>query len=130
MQDISRRTFQFALRIVRLCQLLDEKPGVTRTLGRQILRSGTSIGANVREAQAGQSKPDFISKNAIALKEAHETDYWLELLSDAGLVKSEQLVNLRDECSQLIAILTTIVKRAREKVRNEKGEGKRREKRL
>ena len=123
MQDISQRTFQFALRIVRLCQVLDEKPGVTRTLGRQILRSGTSIGANVREAQAGQSKPDFISKNAIALKEAHETDYWLELLSEAGLVKLELLVDLRDECSQLIAILTTIVKRARGK--SEKVEGKR-----
>ena len=123
MQDISQRTFQFALRIVRLCQVLNEKPGVTRTLGRQILRSGTSIGANVREAQAGQSKPDFISKNAIALKEAHETDYWLELLSEAGLVKLELLVDLRDECSQLIAILTTIVKRARGK--SEKVEGKR-----
>ena len=123
MQDISQRTFQFALRIVRLCQVLNEKPGVTRTLGRQILRSGTSIGANVREAQAGQSKPDFISKNAIALKEAHETDYWLELLSEAGLVKLELLVDLRDECSQLIAILTTIVKRARGK--SEKVEGRR-----
>ena len=123
MQDISQRTFQFALRIVRLCQVLDEKPGVTRTLGRQILRSGTSIGANVREAQAGQSKPDFISKNAIALKEAHETDYWLDLLSEAGLVKLELLVDLRDECSQLIAILTTIVKRARGK--SEKVEGRR-----
>ena len=125
-QEIGQRTLQFALRIVRLCQVLDEKPGVTRTLSKQILRSGTSVGANVREAQAGQSKPDFISKNAIALKEAHETGYWLELLSEANLVKPELVADLREECNQLVAILTTIVKRARERSEKEKG---RREKR-
>jgi four helix bundle protein len=66
--DIDKRTFKFSLRIVRLCKKLDEKPGVGRTLSRQVLRSGTSIGANVEEAQAGQSRADFVSKLNIALK--------------------------------------------------------------
>ena len=113
-RDIGDRTFQFALRIVRVCQALDETPGVARTLGRQLLRAGTSIGANVREAQAGQSKPDFISKNAIALKEAHETAYWLELITQSNLLEPQLLVDISRECGELTAILTTIVKRARE----------------
>jgi four helix bundle protein len=78
-RDIESRTFDFALAIVTLCQALDAQPGVGRTLSRQLLRSGTSIGANVEEAQAGQSRADFISKNGIALKEARETHYWLRL---------------------------------------------------
>ena len=79
-RDIKERTFAFALEIVRLCRTLDGKRGPARTLGRQLLRSGTSIGANVEEAQAGQSQADFISKYNIALKEARETIYWLRLL--------------------------------------------------
>jgi four helix bundle protein len=62
-RDIRERTFEFAVRIVKLCQYLDKKPGISRTLAAQLLRAGTSVGANVEEAQAGQSKPDFISKN-------------------------------------------------------------------
>jgi len=68
-QDIRERTFQFAVRIVKLCQHLDQKPAVPRTLSNQLLKAGTSVGANVEEAQGGQSRSDFISKNAIALKE-------------------------------------------------------------
>ena len=74
--DICKRTFDFAARIVRLCNHLLGKPGVSRTLANQLLKAGTSVGANVQEAQAGQSRADFISKNAIALKEARETLYW------------------------------------------------------
>ena len=81
--DIQDRTFAFAVEIVRLCQRLDEKPGAGRTLSKQLLRSATSIGANMEEAQAGQSKADFISKTSIALKEARETLYWLRLLAAA-----------------------------------------------
>lgn len=86
MKDIRERTFDFSLRIIRLCQQLEEQPGVARTLSRQLLRSGTSIGANVEEAQAGQSKLDFISKNAIALKEARETIHWLRLLTASKII--------------------------------------------
>lgn len=71
-KDIRERTFDFAVRIVKLCQHLDKKPGVPRTLSFQLLKAGTSVGANVEEAQAGQSRADFISKNSIALKEARE----------------------------------------------------------
>lgn len=66
MQDIRERAFEFAVRIIKVCQVLDEQPGVGRTIGKQLIRSGTSIGANLEEAQAGQSKADFIHKNAIA----------------------------------------------------------------
>jgi len=68
-RDIRVRTFEFAVRVVQLCQYLDGQPGVGRTLWKQLFRAGTGVGANVEEAQAGQSKPDFISKYAIALNE-------------------------------------------------------------
>jgi len=82
-RDIRERTFAFALEIARLCQRLEKQSGVHRTLGRQLLRSGTSIGANMEEAQAGQSRADFVSKCAIALKEARETTYWLRLIRES-----------------------------------------------
>ena len=71
--DITNRSFEFAVRVVRLCQFLNEQQGVSRTLANQLLRSGTSIGANIEEGQAGQSKADFIAKMSIARKEARET---------------------------------------------------------
>jgi four helix bundle protein len=74
-RDIVVRTFEFGVRIVKLCGLLMEKPGVGRVLGQQLLRAGTSIGANVEEAQAGQSRADFITKMTIAQKEAREALY-------------------------------------------------------
>jgi len=112
-RDICELTFHFGVRVVRLCQALDGKPGVSRTLASQLLRSGTSVGANVEEAQAGQSKADFTSKLAIACKEARETHYWLRLLAAADIVPSDRLQALQDEANQIIAILTTIVKKAR-----------------
>lgn len=113
--NIPERTFTFAMRIVRLCQTLDQKPGVSRTLANQLLRAGTCVGANVEEAQAGQSKPDFISKMSIAAKEARETHYWLRLLIATELLPQANLAELTDEADQLVAILTTIVKRSRSK---------------
>lgn len=108
-REITERTFEFAVRIVKLCQVLDEKPGVGRTLGKQLLRSGTSIGANVEEARAGQSKADFISKNAIALKEARETHYWLRLLIATDILPQEKLSKLLTEAEELKKILGAIV---------------------
>ncbi len=72
---ITDRTFEFAVPIVNLCKVLDEKPGIGRTLAKQLIRSGTLIGANVEESQAAQSTADFISKLEISLKEARETRY-------------------------------------------------------
>ena len=90
---------------------------MARTLSRQLLRSGTSIGANVEEAQAGQSRADFISKNLIALKEARETGYWLRLLAAAQVVPENRLSTLRNEVEELKRILGAIVVSAKKNAR-------------
>ena len=112
-RDIVERTFRFSVRIVKLCQVLDERPGVGRTLARQLLRSGTSIGANVEEAQAGQSRADFLSKYSIALKEARETHYWLRLIAECEILAPIRLAEITQECDELVAILTAIIKSTR-----------------
>jgi four helix bundle protein len=117
-RDIKERTFQFALQIIRLCRDLDGQAGVSRTLGRQLLRSGTSIGANVEEAQAGQSKADFISKYAIALKEVRETIYWLRLLTASGFFRDGSADTLRREAEELSRIIGSII------VTSKKGRGR------
>jgi four helix bundle protein len=86
-----------------------EKPGAGRILGSQLLRAGTSIGANVEEAQAGQSRADFIHKNGIALKEARETVYWLRLLVASSLVSELQSADIRKEAEELTRILGAII---------------------
>ena len=111
--DIPERTFEFARRVVLLCRVLDGTPGVPRTLANQLLRSGTSVGANVEEAQASQSEADFISKYSIACKEARETHYWLRLLAATNILPEQQLSDLKNECNELIAILTSIIKKMR-----------------
>ncbi len=111
--DLCERTFQFSLRIVKLCQELNREDGVGRTMARQLLRSGTSIGANVEEGQGGQSRADFISKYAIACKEARETHYWLRLITAAQIVPESRLKELTKECNELVAILTTIIKKTK-----------------
>ena len=107
------RTFRFATRIVKLCQALDSTPGVSRTLANQLLRSGTSIGANIEEANGSQSRADFIAKMYIACKEARETHYWLRLLSATEIVPKSRLKEITEESNQLVAILTSIVKKTR-----------------
>jgi four helix bundle protein len=85
---------------------------VGRTIARQLLRSGTSVGANLEEASAAQSKPDFLSKCSIAAKEARETRYWLRLLTASNHISQDQLAPLVAEAGEIVAILTTIVKNA------------------
>ncbi len=114
-KDLPERTKEFALRIIRLCQVLDEKPGVNRTLGNQLLRSGTSVGANVAEGVGAQSEADFLTKYSIAVKEARETQYWLDLITKAEIVPESLLSDLKQESSELVAILTTICKKLKEK---------------
>lgn len=111
--DIRERPFAFAARIVRLCQVLDEKPGVARTLANQLLRAGTSIGANIEEAHGSQSRADFVAKMSISCQEARETHYWFRLLAKTEILNNSRLSSLTDEADQLIAILTTIVKNSR-----------------
>ena len=112
-RDLCERTFEFSVRIVNLCRELDKIPGVGRTLGKQLLRSGTSIGANIEEGQGGQSRADFISKYSIACKEARETHYWLRLLAATNIVSAKKLDPLTKECDELIAILTSIIKKTK-----------------
>jgi four helix bundle protein len=112
-EDITKRCFAFATRIVKLCKVLETKSSVSRTLANQLLRSGTSIGANMEEAQGSHSKADFVAKVVIASKEARETHYWLRLLAASEVVPAEELSALTDEANQIVAILTTIIKRTR-----------------
>jgi len=104
---IRRKSFEFALAIIELYRKLQEKHEYV--ISRQLLRSGTSIGANVEEATAGQSRRDFLSKMAIASKEARETKYWLLLLQQSRLVDVDVTVHLQ-QVEELIRILTSIVK--------------------
>lgn len=113
--NLPQRSFEFSTRIVKLCKTLDREPGVSRTLANQLLRSGTSIGANIEEAQASQSEADFISKYSISCKEARETHYWLRLLVASDTIPEGKLASLLDECDQLVAILTSIIKKLRAK---------------
>lgn len=113
MKDVDSRSFKFAVRIVKLYRVLDEQPGVGRTLAKQLLRSGTSVGANVEEAQAGQSKADFISKMSISLKEARETLYWLRILEAAEVLPESRLIELKKEAEEITKILASIIVSAR-----------------
>ena len=122
--DLPDRTFKFAQRIVKLCQHLDSSPGISRSLANQLLRSGTSIGANVEEGQGSQSEADFVSKYSIACKEARETHYWLRLIAATEMLDSKNLDPLTQECDEIIAILTTIIKRLKTKLQSGRGKGK------
>lgn len=112
---IDVRTKQFAIRIVKLYrQLVEERH--ERVLSKQVLRSGTSIGANVAEGLFGASHADFVNKYSIALKEANETHYWLDLLTETGyLEKDNSPDSILSECNQIVSILAASVKTARQK---------------
>lgn len=99
----------FALRIIRLYKYLCAEKN-EYVLSKQILRSGTSIGANIREAQRGQSKPDFYAKLNIALKEADETAYWLELLHESDYLQKKEFDSLYADCNEVICLLVSILK--------------------
>lgn len=106
---IREKSFAFALRIVKLTRYLQEDKR-EYVLSKQILRSGTAIGALVREAEQAESKADFIHKLSIALKEANETDYWLELLFQAEVIDSTGYESVKPDIVELIKLLTSIVK--------------------
>ncbi len=111
--NIYQKSFQFAVRIVKLCKYLqmEQKEYI---LSKQVLRSGTSIGANVAEAQQAQSKPDFTSKINIALKEAAETDYWLRLLYETEYLSKTQFESMISDCDEIESILVSIVKSSKQ----------------
>jgi len=113
-QDLSARTKAFALRIIRLYAALP-KTTVAQVIGKQFLRSGTSVGAHYREARRAKSDADFISKIEGGLQELDETVYWLELLAESGVIKMERLQPLLDEADELIAVFVTMVKNVKGK---------------
>ena len=108
------KSYAFAVRVVKLCRqlIVTQKEFV---LSKQLLRSGTSIGANVREGEDGQSRADFLHKFSIALKEANETSYWLDLLHDTGFINDEEYESIQTDCMELKKLLTSIVKTTRSK---------------
>ena len=105
---ILEKSKSFAIRIVKLCKYLNDKNEYILT--KQLLRSGTSIGANVREAQRGQSKADFVAKMNIALKEACETEYWLEILYETEYLSKEEFESIYNDNNEITKLLTSIVK--------------------
>src|SRR5437762_3447838 len=112
-KDLKPRTKVFALRVIRMYSKLPNNNTVAQILGKQALRSGTSVGANYREASRARSKAEFVSKIGDSLKEIEETEYWLELLVDSGSAPAAKMADLLDETRQLIAIFTTIDKNAK-----------------
>lgn len=110
--DLRLRTKHFALGVLRMYAGLP-KTTEAQVLGRQALRSGTSVGANFREAHRARSNAEFIAKVGDSLKELEETAYWLDLLVESNIVPAPTLAPLQDECDQLLAILTTISKKAK-----------------
>ena len=107
---IETKSFDFAVRIVNLYKHLTQEKG-EYVLAKQVLRSGTSIGANVSEAQKGQTKADFNAKMSIALKEAYESDYWLRLLYKTEYLSDKEFDSISSEIKEIIAILTSICKK-------------------
>lgn len=110
--DIRHRTLKFSVAIIKLVALLP-KNAAGFAIASQVVRSGTSIGANVEEAQDAASKKDFIRGLVISLKEARETQYWLKVIKESGLISEPKLDELLQEVTELIKILTTIVKRSK-----------------
>lgn len=117
--NVLEKAFEFAVRVVRLYQYL-VKEHKEFVLSKQLLRCGTSIGANINEAQAGQSKADFIAKMSIASKESREAKYWLELLCITGYLNKTEphVASLLSQSEELIKILTSIVKTAQRNTKN------------
>lgn len=111
-KDICERTLNFDVRVINLVNFIP-KTSAGIAIGNQIVRSGTSIGANIEEAQDALSKKDFIHSMTIALKEARETNYWLKIILKSGLISESRLKNINDENIELIKIITTIVKKSK-----------------
>ena len=116
-KDLLReRSFAFALRIIKLSQYL-QKEHKEYILSKQIIRSGTSIGALIREAQYAQSKADFLHKLTIALKEANETEYWILLLNKSGYLDDKMLQSIQPEIDELLKLLISSTKKIKENMK-------------
>ncbi len=109
-KELLEKAFKFSVRILNLSSILPKNPA-GYALANQLVRSGTSIGANLQEAQSTYSRKDFASKISISLKEARETGYWIDLILESELLSENKLINLRQECEELIKILVSVSKK-------------------
>jgi four helix bundle protein len=110
---IVQKSYAFALEIIKLYKILVDKKEFV--LSKQILRSGTSIGANIHEAVASESKKDFVHKLGIAVKEARETSYWLNLLRDSKYITNDEFDKLNNSCDEIVRILNSIILTTKER---------------
>jgi four helix bundle protein len=115
-KDLKQRTKEFALRIIKLVESLP-RGKITDVIGKQLLRSGTSVGANYRSACRAKSTADFISKMGTVEEEADESIYWMELLIESGLISKDEVDELLDEADQIVAITVSSIKTARRRKR-------------
>ena len=115
LKPIPERCFELAVRVVKLCRYLDKHSPTARTIARQLLRSGTSIGANVEEGQSAESRMDFAHKYSVALKEARETHYWLRLLAASETLAMDELAAITKETDEGCKILGASVAKAKGK---------------
>ena len=111
---VKGKSKKFAVRVVKLYQYLNEEKQ-EYVMSKQLLRSGTSVGANVYEALQAQSKVDFTAKMSISLKEISETEYWLEILHETGYLSETEYLSIYKDCKELVRLLTSIVKTSRGK---------------
>jgi four helix bundle protein len=114
---ICARSFEFAARVVRLTQQMSEADSASRHFATQLIRCGTSIGANAEEAQEAQSRPDFIARLSVSRREAREANYWLRLAVRSGLVTKERVAWELDESSQLLAMIRSAILTARQRAK-------------
>ena len=111
---LKEKSYSFALRVIKAYKFLNQEQREF-ILSKQMLRSGTAIGALIREAEHAQSKADFINKMNISLKEANETEYWLMLLKDSDYIDEKSFVSIHKDCAELIRLLISIIKTSKEK---------------
>ncbi len=112
-KTVENKSFEFGVRIVKLYKYLCESQK-EYTLSKQLLRAGTSIGANIAEAEQAQSRADFVSKLSIALKETVETDYWLRLMRETGYLTDSKFLSIHDNCIELKKMLISIIKKTKQ----------------
>ena len=112
--SIQDKTKQFAVRIVKACSQIETVSNTARILATQLLRSGTSVGANCHEAKSAQSRKDYLNKYEIALKEARETKYWIEVIIESGIINANKFNGLLEEIEEIIKILVSTTKKLKQ----------------
>lgn len=114
--SVLTKSFQFSVRVIKLYKILTERDKSLYPIFKQFLKSGTSIGANINEAQSAPSKKDFINKLNISLKESKETKYWLDLLKETDMLSEKEFNSIASDCIEMIKLLTSIIKTSKQNI--------------